>query len=264
MFAPCLLHVCSAVALPFDSVRYQPAAKWAKSWTKRHRQALPGSRRTRNSALLIRGFGVQVPGGAPDLTWCFYYLFTLVGGRLRAMFARQSGCSRSWLLGRRVSPLPMVIHSVTSGQKAQAEGLLSMRSRRATRCLAGAVVVARRRLLRLDRHPGAPEVPRRYMPGPSHSVAGPSGLTCARMALAADDQRRRSRWPARRGTRTVRVSRSHARHDHKPDDRDVTGHTGQITSRKVSQSHRNLTIDTDAPTSDSTFLPRLCNVGGTS
>src|SRR6266702_31808 len=37
--------------------------------------------------LLIRGFGVQVPGGAPVLTWRFYHLFTLVDGRFRVMFA---------------------------------------------------------------------------------------------------------------------------------------------------------------------------------
>jgi alanyl-tRNA synthetase len=42
------------------------ATVWAESRTKRHRQALSGSSRTRNSALLICGFGVQVPGGAPE------------------------------------------------------------------------------------------------------------------------------------------------------------------------------------------------------
>src|SRR5262249_43378270 len=69
---PCLLHVCSAVALPSDSARYEAAAEWADSRTKRYRQALPGSTRTLSSGLLIRGFGVQVPGGAPGgpvLTW---------------------------------------------------------------------------------------------------------------------------------------------------------------------------------------------------
>ena len=69
--SPYLLHVCSAVAVSFDSVRYQAAAKWAESRTKRHRQALSGIRRTQNRGLLIRGFGVQVPGGAPVLTWYF-------------------------------------------------------------------------------------------------------------------------------------------------------------------------------------------------
>ena len=40
----------------------------------------------------------------------------------------------------------------------------------------------------------------------------------------------------------MRISRSHARHDHKPDDRGATGHAGQATSRKVGQSHRNLAL----------------------
>jgi hypothetical protein len=62
----------------------------AESRTKRHRQALSGSRRTQNSGLLIRGFGVQVPGGAPVLTWCFYRPFTLVDGRFRAVVAPRS------------------------------------------------------------------------------------------------------------------------------------------------------------------------------
>jgi hypothetical protein len=39
------------------------------------------------SGLLIRGFGVQVPGGAPVLTWRFYHIFGLVDGSFPAMFA---------------------------------------------------------------------------------------------------------------------------------------------------------------------------------
>src|SRR5215472_10306814 len=31
----------------------------------------PGRRWMKDSELLIRGFGVQVPGGAPVVTWCF-------------------------------------------------------------------------------------------------------------------------------------------------------------------------------------------------
>ena len=69
--SPCLLHVCSDVAVPSDSARYQAAAKRAESRTKRHRQVLSGSIWTLSSGLLIRGFGVQVPGGAPGLTWGF-------------------------------------------------------------------------------------------------------------------------------------------------------------------------------------------------
>jgi hypothetical protein len=42
---------------------------------------------TSSVALLIRGFGVQVPGGAPVLTWYFCHLFRLVDGRFAAMVA---------------------------------------------------------------------------------------------------------------------------------------------------------------------------------
>jgi hypothetical protein len=58
---PCLLHVCSAVAVPSGSARYLASAKWAESRTKWHCQALSGSGRTRNSALLIP----LVPGPIP-------------------------------------------------------------------------------------------------------------------------------------------------------------------------------------------------------
>ena len=49
--------------------------------------------------------------------------------------------------------------------------------------------------------------------------------------------------PARWGTRTLRASRSHARHDHKHDDHDARGHAGQIASRKVSQSPFLVSLD---------------------
>src|SRR5437762_85663 len=42
-------------------------------------------------ALLIRGFGVRVPGGAPVLTWSFYRLLCRGGGGLSLVVAR-------WLL----------------------------------------------------------------------------------------------------------------------------------------------------------------------
>src|SRR5712692_9841824 len=83
MFAPCLLG-CRAT---IDSGRYEAAAKWAESRTKWHGRTLSGSRRTRNSALLIRGFGVRVPGGAPVLTWCYTRFGRPRGGRFGAMFA---------------------------------------------------------------------------------------------------------------------------------------------------------------------------------
>src|SRR6266851_9695495 len=83
MFAPCLLG-CRAT---IDSGRYEAAAKWAESRTKWHGRTLSGSRRTRNSALLIRGFGVRVPGGAPVLTWCYSKYEWPRDSRFAAMFA---------------------------------------------------------------------------------------------------------------------------------------------------------------------------------
>jgi hypothetical protein len=49
----------------------------------------------------------------------------------------------------------------------------------------------------------------------------------------------------------------HARHDHKHDDQDATGHAGQITSPKVSQGHRNLTIDSANTDLVERFTPGL-------
>jgi hypothetical protein len=83
----CLLGVCSDVAVPFDSARYKAAAKWAESRTKRHGRALSGSSRTQNSGLLICGFGVQVPGGAPILTWGFAAPGHFSCARFAPMFA---------------------------------------------------------------------------------------------------------------------------------------------------------------------------------
>jgi len=40
-----------------------------------------------SGGLLIRGFGVRVPGGEPVLTWCYTYLGWPRGGRFGAMFA---------------------------------------------------------------------------------------------------------------------------------------------------------------------------------
>src|SRR5260370_8840698 len=36
---------------------------------------------TQSSGLVIGGVGVQGPGGALGLTWCFYHLFSLADGR---------------------------------------------------------------------------------------------------------------------------------------------------------------------------------------
>src|SRR5580700_5523467 len=73
MFAPCLLgcpgtprqHPVSAARC-----RYRRPDKMAAPGTCRHRP-IPGQRGRleQSSGLLIRGFGVQVPGGAPVLTW---------------------------------------------------------------------------------------------------------------------------------------------------------------------------------------------------
>src|SRR5260370_15663248 len=41
----------------------------------------------KTSGLLIRGFGVRVPGGAPVLTWCCTRFGRPRGGRFGAMFA---------------------------------------------------------------------------------------------------------------------------------------------------------------------------------
>jgi hypothetical protein len=87
IWSPCLLRVCSDVAVPSDSTRYQAAAKLLESRTKRHRLALSGSIRTLGSGLLIRGFGVQVPGGAPVLTWGYASSGLPREGRFGAMFA---------------------------------------------------------------------------------------------------------------------------------------------------------------------------------
>jgi hypothetical protein len=83
----CLLGVCSDVPVPFDSARYKAAAKYAESRTKRHHRALSGSRRTQSNGLLIRGFAVRVPGGAPALTWCYTRSGSPREGRFGAMFA---------------------------------------------------------------------------------------------------------------------------------------------------------------------------------
>jgi hypothetical protein len=66
--------------------------------------------------------------------------------------------------------------------------------------------------------------------------------------------------PARWGTRTLRASRSHARHDHKHDDHDARGHAGQITSRKVSQSHFVMAMDNVARIPQGMYLGYTCRV----
>src|SRR5690348_5674855 len=43
--------------------------------------------------LLIRGFGVQVPGGAPVLTWCYYDVPRPRNGRSGPVVARSLVCT---------------------------------------------------------------------------------------------------------------------------------------------------------------------------
>jgi hypothetical protein len=71
MFAPCLLGRPGTgrqgpvlMSLRLAGLRYSSACH-SISVTQVFKKALP------SSGLLIRGFGVQVPGGAPDLTWGF-------------------------------------------------------------------------------------------------------------------------------------------------------------------------------------------------
>jgi hypothetical protein len=49
----------------------QPASEPVKSRTNRYRLTLRALFRYQSSGLLIRGFGVQVPGGAPVMSWAF-------------------------------------------------------------------------------------------------------------------------------------------------------------------------------------------------
>jgi len=99
MFAPCLLG-CHGTARqrPVPGGRgsrglpHNPAG----SSIIRHQEAFSN---TLSSGLLIRGFGVQVPGGAPVLTWGFYCTFTLVNSRFRAMFAPRLLVSPNLVVG---------------------------------------------------------------------------------------------------------------------------------------------------------------------
>ncbi len=76
-----------------DSARLGPGVHEPAARDSLRHRLIP--RRVVKIGLLIRGFGVQVPGGAPVLTWHFYRIFTLVGGRFRAMFAPRLLASRN-------------------------------------------------------------------------------------------------------------------------------------------------------------------------
>ncbi len=75
----------NAVGLPRTASHRTRRVGAAKPRTRTDSDGLDRDR----ACLLIRGFGVRVPGGAPVLTWCFYRLFSLVGIRFPAMFARR-------------------------------------------------------------------------------------------------------------------------------------------------------------------------------
>jgi hypothetical protein len=88
---PAPKDVCSVFARMSRHCLIVPDIKRYRKWRSRGRNGtaghLSGIRRTLSSVLLIRGFGVQVPGGAPVLTWGFYHPFRLVDDRSQAMFA---------------------------------------------------------------------------------------------------------------------------------------------------------------------------------
>ena len=120
---PLRQHVCSMFArMP----RYAPAASGIRSaagmraagqnGSCRHVLAWFGSSSRRineqSSGLLIRGFGVRVPGGAPVLTWHYIYFGWLRDGRFRCL--SRLGRARGWccLIGlylyrSRSIPLPL-------------------------------------------------------------------------------------------------------------------------------------------------------------
>ena len=120
---------CSAVArMP----RYGPALPGIRSapripaagqnGSSRHALALFGSSSRRinehRSGLLICGFGVQVPGGAPTLTWSYTHFGVSRECRFVAMFAPRLLVSPDLVAwpgqARPADPLPMVIQSLTS------------------------------------------------------------------------------------------------------------------------------------------------------
>jgi len=83
LFARCLL-VCPG------TTRQQPARVGREPRGSPHRPALTGIESADlipEQRLLIRGFGVRVPGGAPILTWGYTHFGSPREGRFGAMFA---------------------------------------------------------------------------------------------------------------------------------------------------------------------------------
>jgi hypothetical protein len=156
--SPCLLHVCSDVALLSDSARYQAAAKWAES------------------RLLIRGFGVRVPGGAPVLTWGFiaqgHFFMRPVCPYVCSMFAPAHGPSTGGLVTS--GPVRCCSHRSTHSPVVRAaSGSAGIRSR-ARACWAVFLVGKPPRLMR-RRWPSSPAGSSRdryQVPGPGFPRCG--------------------------------------------------------------------------------------------
>jgi hypothetical protein len=90
---PCLLPVCSDAPVRPGSTRHSSASHLAGC---RYQMARSGITWYENnmenmfsSRLLIRWFGVQVPGGAPVLSWGYILSGWPRGGRFGGMFARR-------------------------------------------------------------------------------------------------------------------------------------------------------------------------------
>ena len=75
MFAPCLLGCPGTPRYDPVSAERRGHRATGQNGSSRHVIALFGSSSRRineqSSGLLIRGFGVQIPGGAPGLTWSY-------------------------------------------------------------------------------------------------------------------------------------------------------------------------------------------------
>jgi hypothetical protein len=126
--------------------------------------ALSGSTRTQDSRLLIRGFGVQVPGGALALTWCYTRFGRPRGGRFGARFAPRLLVSpdlvpRAVLVG--LAPARSARPSVPSRPQRQLQSGPTDGITQRDTC----------RIAQLEgagpRPPGTREVHRRYMRGTS-------------------------------------------------------------------------------------------------
>ena len=114
---PIRIHVCSVfVRMP----RYGPAPPGIRSEARMRATGQSGSSRhvlalfdsssrrinEQSSGLLIRGFGVQVPGGAPVLTWGFVapgrFFVSVFCHVCSWVWTQQSGACQIWPLWRRM------------------------------------------------------------------------------------------------------------------------------------------------------------------